>query len=78
MVMNNRENYRRENKTKGMDDNEIKRNLDTTVENEVLIENQGREDEILWLKGPWCNEFMLNHEDITGSPQFHHLKTKIS
>jgi len=61
-----------------MDDNEIKRNLDSTVENELLIESQSREDEILWLKGPWCNEYMLNHETITGSPQFHHLKTKLS
>ena len=41
---------------KGMDDNEIKRNLDSTVENSVLIESQAREEEVLWLKGPWCNE----------------------
>lgn len=45
--MANRENYRRENKAKGMDDNEIKKNLDTTEQNEVLIENSEREYELL-------------------------------
>lgn len=56
MIMLNRVNYRRDNKTKGMDDNEINRNLEYTVENSILIESQAREEELLWLKGPWCNE----------------------
>jgi len=45
--MANRENYRRENKARGTDDNEIKKNLDTTEQNEVLIENSEREFELL-------------------------------
>lgn len=73
--MENRENYRRENKAKGMDDNEIYKNLDTTEQNEILIENGERELELLYLKGPWCSEFMLNTPTVDGDPHFYHLWT---
>jgi len=37
--MKNREDYRRENKAKGMDGNEIKKNLDATVQPKELIDD---------------------------------------
>lgn len=47
IIIGNREEYRRDSKAKGMDDNEIKKNLDATELAEVLIEDGEREMELL-------------------------------
>lgn len=77
MVSKNRENYRRDQKAKGKDDNEIKKFLNEPVETSTLIKSTIEEEQVLNLKGPFCTEFMLSHENITGEPSFFHIQTKI-
>jgi len=40
-----------------------------------MAEDYQKELEILYLKGPWCNEFMLRGDIVDGQPHFIHWIT---
>lgn len=78
MVKTNRENFRREEKSRGRDENEIRKDLDDNLESEKLELDKNLEYNTLFRKGPFCAEFMLGHDEIDGDPKFYHLQTKLN
>lgn len=70
MVKKNRDLQAKEQKAKGKDNNEIKKALDDVTDFKLLKEKQELEYQDLIKKGPYSTEFMLNHDEITGYPQF--------